>query len=156
MRERLKITSKDVFLSITSIGFDISGLELYLPILSGSKLIIADNEESRDPFKLIELVKQYKVTVLQATPTMWKMLLDAGWQHDGSIKVLCGGESLSKDLAERLLAKGYGFWHCYGPTETTIWSTVNYVDQVDDVKTWVPFGKPVWNTFITILDTSKF
>src|SRR5690606_24465846 len=118
------ITPEDRLLAITTISFDIAGLELYLPLISGAELILADKESARDARPLMKLMDSEQVTIMQATPATWRMLVNAGWSIKKSLKVLCGGESFPKDLAERLLQLSGEVWNMYGPTETTIWSTV--------------------------------
>lgn len=150
MQQKPGITPEDRLLAVTTISFDIAGLELYLPLISGAELILADKESAKDARKLLTLMDTEQVTVMQATPATWRMLIHAGWDTKKSIKVLCGGESFPKDLAERLMQLSDEVWNMYGPTETTIWSTVKKL-QANELNT-ITVGTPIANTFIYILD----
>ncbi len=140
----------DVLLAVTTLSFDIAGLELYLPLIAGAKVVIATREQAIDGTQLIRLMRQHKVTVMQATPATWRVLLDAGWQGDPTLKVLCGGEALPRSLAERLLPLCGELWNMYGPTETTIWSSVYRVTDFN--WTAAPIGHPIANTQMYVLD----
>ncbi len=139
----------DRLLAITTTSFDIAGLELFLPLLVGATVVIADKETTRDPRLLRRKLESADISVLQATPATWRMLLDAGWQGDGKLKMLCGGEALSKDLARRLLAAGSELWNMYGPTETTVWSTIERVETLDGP---ISIGRPIDETTVYVLD----
>ncbi|UUF14006.1 MULTISPECIES: non-ribosomal peptide synthetase [Flavobacterium] len=143
------ISKNDRLLSITTISFDIAGLELYLPLLKGATLILADQETARDGRLLLELVKKGNISFLQATPTTWSMLLDSGWDESLPLKALCGGEAMPADLAKELTSKCNTLWNVYGPTETTIYSAVKQV-KADD--TLITIGKPIANTQLYIID----
>ena len=143
------INENDRLLSITTISFDIASLELYLPLIKGATLILADQEIARDGLLLLELIKKENISFLQATPTTWSMLLDSGWSKPLPLKALCGGESMSIDLAKELTNKCYTLWNMYGPTETTIWSSIKQI-KADD--TLITIGKPIANTQFYIID----
>lgn len=143
------ISENDRLLSITTISFDIAGLELYLPLIKGATLVMADHETARDGRLLLELVKSEKINFLQATPTTWSMLLDSGWSEKLPIKALCGGEAMPADLAKELLTKCDTLWNVYGPTETTIWSSLK---QIKSDKKLITIGKPIGNTQIYIIN----
>lgn len=143
------INQNDRLLSITTISFDIAGLELFLPLLKGATLIIADHETARDGRLLLELVKNQNINFLQATPTTWSMLLDSGWAQPLPLKALCGGEAMPPDLAKELLSKCDTLWNVYGPTETTVWSSVKQIKADDKL---ITIGKPIANTQIYIID----
>lgn len=149
MRERPGITADDVLLAVTTLSFDIAGLELYLPLIVGGQVEIASREISTDPVLLVERMVQSKATVMQATPATWRMLLDSGWKGNSQLKVLCGGEAFPRELANQLLQRCGSVWNMYGPTETTIWSAVSPV-QADEGA--VPIGKPIANTQLYVLD----
>ncbi len=110
----------DSLLAVTTLSFDIAALELYLPLISGGRLIVATRDDVRDPTRLITLVAETKCTVLQATPAAWRGLVDAGWTGSRTLMALCGGEALPRDLAAQLLPLCAELWNLYGPTETTI------------------------------------
>ncbi|HPM85077.1 MAG TPA: condensation domain-containing protein, partial [Candidatus Anammoximicrobium sp.] len=114
----------DVLLSVTTLSFDIFALELYLPLLVGARVVLADRATAADPVRLQELLVQSCATVMQATPATWHMLLQANWRGDPGLRILVGGEALAPELANQLLARGRCLWNLYGPTETTVWSTL--------------------------------
>jgi len=143
------ISENHRLLSITTISFDIAGLELYLPLVKGATLILADHETARDGRLLLDLVKKEKITFLQATPTTWSMLLDSGWSEKLPIKALCGGEAMPVDLAKELLSKCDTLWNVYGPTETTVWSSIKEIKADDKL---ITIGKPIGNTQIYLID----
>ncbi|MBF8150479.1 amino acid adenylation domain-containing protein [Winogradskyella sp. F6397] len=143
------IKETDRFLSITTISFDIAGLELFLPLLKGATLIIASDEVAKDPRLMLDVLKEERITMLQATPTTWQMLLDAGWQNRLPLKALCGGEALPLSLATKLLKRVDEVWNMYGPTETTIWSAVKQIMPEDEL---ITIGHPIANTQLYILD----
>ena len=148
MRHQPGMTAADVGLALTSISFDIAGLEIYLPLTLGSRVVVVTREVALDAQQLARVIESSGVTVAQATPATWRALIDAGWQGNASLKLLCGGEMLSRDLAQALLARGGSLWNMYGPTETTIWSTLHQVVSVDGN---IPIGRPIANTQITLL-----
>jgi amino acid adenylation domain-containing protein len=143
------IDEKDRVLSITTISFDIAGLELYLPLIKGATLILAEHETARDGRLLLELLKKENISFLQATPTTWLMLLDSGWSKPLPIKALCGGEAMPTDLAKELINKCDTLWNMYGPTETTIWSSIKQIKANDPL---ITIGKPIANTQFFIID----
>ncbi|HWK56128.1 MAG TPA: amino acid adenylation domain-containing protein [Parapedobacter sp.] len=150
MQREPGITSADRLLAVTTISFDIAGLELYLPLTSGAELILADKESIKDARELLRLMDDTKTTIMQATPATWRMLTYAGWETKKTTKILCGGEPLPPDLAKRLLELGSEVWNMYGPTETTIWSTVKQI-RANELPS-VTVGLPIANTTIHILD----
>ena len=122
MRRKPGLTSADTLLAVTTLSFDIAGLELYLPLVTGARLLLASRETAQAGEKLKDILEQRGVTAMQATPATWRLLFGAGWTGDRQLKVLCGGEALPRDLADRLLGASAALWNVYGPTETTIWS----------------------------------
>jgi amino acid adenylation domain-containing protein len=152
MQREPGFSATDVLLAVTTVSFDIAGLELYLPLISGGQVVIAGREDTRDPALLLERLRDSRCTVMQATPATWRALILAGWRGDPNLKVLCGGESLPRDLAKDLLSRCRELWNMYGPTETTIWSTIHKVLPSDNP---VPVGLPVANTQIFLLDASR-
>lgn len=143
------ITADDKLLSITTISFDIAGLELFLPLIKGAAIVFADYETTRDGQLLLSLLKEKEITILQATPTTWQMLLDSGWKEPLALKALCGGEAMPLNLARQLTAKCKSLWNMYGPTETTVWSAVKEIKSDD---TLITIGFPIANTQIYLLD----
>jgi amino acid adenylation domain-containing protein len=142
------INENDRLLSITTISFDIAGLELYLPLIKGATLILADQETARDSRLLLEMIKKGNISMLQATPTTWLMLLESDWSKPLPLKALCGGEAMPADLAKELVNKCDSLWNMYGPTETTIWSSLKQI-KADD--TLITIGKPIANTQFYII-----
>ncbi|KAK7429151.1 hypothetical protein QQZ08_004366 [Neonectria magnoliae] len=137
----------DRLLAITTISFDMSALELFLPLLSGSAMIMANTSAVKDPRELISLMERHQVTILQATPATWTMLLEFGWKGTPRLsKIICGGEPLSRQLADRLLASADSVWNVYGPSETT-YGSVGRVGEGDIV-----VGNPIANGKIYVLD----
>jgi len=143
------LDNKDVFCAITTISFDISVLELFGPLIAGARTVILQKEISTDAEKLAEAITANGVTITQATPATWEMLISSGWNGNRNLRILCGGESLKHDLAIKLLARSKELWNMYGPTETTVWSACGRVTEDASV---ISVGKPVANTSIYILD----
>ena len=150
MRRKPGLTEQDVLLSVTTLSFDIAALELCLPLLVGATTIMATRDEAADGAWLKEQLEATRITVMQATPITWRMVLEAGWRGNPRLKILCGGEALPRDLAEELLARAGSVWNMYGPTETTIWSTVHKVESGESP---VSIGRPIANTQVYILDS---
>jgi amino acid adenylation domain-containing protein len=148
MRDRPGLEAEDVLVAVTTLSFDIAGLELYLPLVVGARVVVAARETAAQPQQLAELLERSGATVMQATPTTWRMLLDSGWEGRPGFRALCGGEALPVALAEELLACGIELWNMYGPTETTIWSTVAPLEPGEALT----IGRPIGNTSLYILD----
>ena len=139
----------DRFLAITTTTFDISGLELFGPLWVGATTVIADRQASMDPRLLVDHLDRGRVSILQATPATWRMLVDSGWKGTPGLRMLCGGEALSRDLARLLLDRGSELWNMYGPTETTVWSTLDRVAPGDGR---ITIGRPIDRTRVYLLD----
>jgi amino acid adenylation domain-containing protein len=155
MRERPGLGAADRLLAVTSLSFDIAGLELYLPLLAGAEVEIAGRALAADGPRL--LARLAAATVLQATPSTWRLLLDAGWRSGeptgAGLKALCGGEALPPKLAAEIAARAGSLWNLYGPTETTIWSAVRLVGRAaGEGAAAVPIGRPIANTSIYTVD----
>ncbi len=148
MRDAPGITHSDTLLAVTTVSFDISGLELYLPLISGARVFIADREDARDAFRLQALIGDCGATILQATPATWRMLIDAGWEGRPGLTALCGGEALPADLAAALVPRVAALWNLYGPTETTIWSARKRIEAGTPIR----LGEPIANTRLYILE----
>ncbi len=156
MRQNLGINSDDTLLAVTTLSFDIAVLELLLPLATGARVVIASSEVAADGALLERALTDSKATFMQATPASWRSLLEVGWGGKDDLKILCGGEALTNDLAEQLLKRGAQLWNLYGPTETTIWSTIYQVTSNNNqgVSNTVPIGRPIANTQIYILDSN--
>ena len=146
MRQSPGISAADVFLAVTTPCFDIAALEIFLPLTAGAELAIASRADVMDPFSLAALITRTSATMMQATPALWRALLEAGLNPTG-FKILCGGEALDQKLAQDL---GSGeLWNMYGPTETTIWLLAERQNGGA-----IDFGRPIANTRMYILDTA--
>ncbi len=160
MQQQPGLCAADRLLAVTTISFDIAVLELYLPLISGATVILANEEMSADPSQLMRCLPQ--ATIMQATPATWRMLLLAGWTGQPGLRILVGGEALPLNLAEQLLACGGELWNLYGPTETTVWSSLHKVSAADlgtdddaTVESAVSIGRPIGNTQLYILDAHQ-
>ncbi len=155
MADRPGIAERDRVLALTSLSFDIAGLELFLPLTAGARIVLADRAAAHDPERLKAIAAAQGVTMIQATPSTWRMLIDSHDARDkrsllpAGCRVLCGGEALAPDLARRLVAEAGAVWNLYGPTETTIWSARHRLDAQDDRPV---LGGPIGHTSLHILD----
>jgi amino acid adenylation domain-containing protein len=149
MRHEPGMNATDVLLAVTTLSFDIAGLEIWLPLSLGARIVIASREDGLDGERLISLIETHGVTILQATPSTWRLMLDAGWVGKGDLKALCGGEAMRRELALALIGKVAQLWNMYGPTETTIWSTASRVVEPSGP---ITIGRPIANTRIYVLD----
>jgi len=144
MRDTLGVRHSAVLVAVTSLSFDIAALEIYLPLILGARLVLAGEAQARDGQALAQLLDRSGATVLQATPSTWNLLCESGW--GGRIQGLCGGEALPGNLAGKLLDRGVDLWNLYGPTETTIWSSVARISEPR-----VHLGRPVASTRLYVL-----
>ena len=150
MHEQPGLRAEDTLLAVTTLSFDIAALELFLPLVVGARVVIASQEIVADGTALMEILTQKHITVMQATPVTWRILLAAGWQGNHSLKIICGGEALPPDLAQQLLLKAASLWNIYGPTETTIWSSTCKIEPGEKT---ITIGRPIANTQMYLLDT---
>jgi amino acid adenylation domain-containing protein len=147
MRRAPGLAADDVLLAVTTLSFDIAGLELFLPLTVGARVALADRDTAADGQRLLAALAATGATVMQATPSTWRLLLAAGWQGTPRLRALCGGEALPRDLAEQLLARAAEVWNLYGPTETTIWSAAGRLRSEAGP---VPIGRPIGATAIHV------
>ena len=157
MAEQVPLKPDDRLLAVTTIGFDIAALELYLPLLGGASIAIASRETVQDAQALAKTIGESGATVMQATPTLWQTLMADGGEHLPDLKglaMLTGGEPLPGELARTLAAHGRTLTNLYGPTETTIWSAVMALagDELGEDAEGPPIGRPIWNTRAYVLD----
>ena len=151
MRKTPGLSEIDVLLSVTTLSFDISELEIHLPLTTGACVIISTWETATSGPALMASIASHGVTIMQATPATWRLMLEAGWAGTPELKVLCGGEALSYDLACQLFPRCAELWNMYGPTETTVWSTCcRITDPVD-----INIGRPIANTKVYIVDANQ-
>jgi amino acid adenylation domain-containing protein len=148
-QELLHCGPDDVLVATTTLSFDIHVLELFTPIQAGSRLVIATDEQAQDPALLIPLLESSGATIYQATPVRYRMLLDAGWKGMPNLQLLCGGEKLSRELADELLERCATLWNVYGPTETTVWSSAAQIEADGQP---ITIGQPIANTTLHVLD----
>ncbi len=149
MQREPGLDASDRLLAVTTLSFDIAGLEILLPLITGARLMVADRDSTMDGARLAELIREGGISVLQATPSTWRLLLETGWKPAPSFKMLCGGEALPRDLADQLLSTEGVLWNMYGPTETTIWSAVSLVNAGPAP---VRIGPPIANTQFYVLN----
>jgi len=150
MQREPGITAEDRLLAVTSISFDIAALELFLPLIVGAEVIIAPADVASDGRRLAALMRSSDVSVMQATPSTWRMLLSAGWEGSAGLKILCGGEAWPVELANALLSRCSALWNMYGPTETTVWSAAARIMA----RQRVDIGPPTANTTFYVMDQS--
>jgi amino acid adenylation domain-containing protein len=147
--EKLGLTSEDVVLAVSSLSFDISVIELLAPLTLGASVHLVPRAIGKDGRTLAALIAGLRVTYAQATPSTWEMLIAAGWMGNPGLIIVTGGEQLTSSLASALLARGRSLWNAYGPTEATIWATVEKITSPEGP---LPIGRPIANTEIYILD----
>ncbi|WP_045757617.1 non-ribosomal peptide synthetase [Xanthomonas albilineans] len=153
MRHDLGLRPRDRMLAVTTVTFDIAGLELYLPLLVGARVVIAQGAITHDPRGLARLIAQAQVSVIQATPSLWRILLANDDLPLDKVHALVGGEALGAELATRLLARVGRLTQLYGPTESTIWSTIMPLQLTDAPHP--PIGRPIANTRVYVLDPQQ-
>ena len=148
MAKELRFAPEDKLLAVTTISFDIAGLELFLPLVSGGQVELAPTSDLRDGLALRRKVERSEATIIQATPATWAILVDAGWTGNRGLRLLCGGEAVTPSLADGLAARSGEVWNVYGPTETTIWSSC------ERIRTGHPItiGRPIANTQFYVVD----
>ncbi|MEU5445347.1 non-ribosomal peptide synthetase [Streptomyces griseofuscus] len=143
----LAFTDHDRLLAVTSLSFDIAALEVYLPLMTGAELVLAPNIAAVG-IRLREFLEHSGTTFIQATPSSWQLLMEAGLQRNAAVKAISGGEALPADLASELTSRFPAVWNAYGPTETTIWSSLQRLRPNDPVT----LGHPIANTRTYVLD----
>ncbi len=151
MKEQPGINQQDNVLAITTLSFDIAVLELYLPLVFGGTVVLADWATATDGKKLMETLAREDIHLMQATPATWRMMIATGWQGQDNLKMLCGGEPMTQELAALLIPRCRELWNMYGPTETTVWSTAQLIESADQP---ISIGRPIGNTQVYLLDTN--
>ena len=150
MQKEPGITAEDTLLAVTTLSFDISVLELFLPLTVGARIVLADQHTTSDGQALLHLIRSCGATIMQATPATWHLLFAAGLNRPLPLKILCGGENLPPGLARQLCSVSTSVWNLYGPTETTIWSTCAKIEPDAPITA----GRPIANTQIYIVDAN--
>ncbi|RIY05508.1 amino acid adenylation domain-containing protein [Hymenobacter rubripertinctus] len=145
------ITEDDIVMAVTTISFDIAVTEIFLPLVNGAAVLLVEQEAQHDPYRLQAIINQQHPTIVQATPSLWNMLISSGWAGSAQLKALCGGEALSKELSSELLKRCGELWNMYGPTETTVWSLIQ---QITPQTGLITIGKPIANTQVYVLSAS--
>ena len=151
VRRKVGISSEDRFVAVTTLSFDISAMEIFLPLIAGATLAIATREEAADGRRLAQVLRRHNATMMFGTPATWRLLLDGGWAGNTSLTALCGGESLQTELAAQLLSRTRALWNMFGPTETTVASTMLQVTAGMDP---VPIGRPLAKTQLYVNDAN--
>lgn len=150
MADEPGIHKDNALLAVTSISFDIHVLELYLPLIRGARVVVADSDDAHQPDKLAGLIRRENIDMMQATPSTWKMLQNDAWRPKRGIKVLCGGEALDEDLKAYLLASDkVELWNMYGPTEACVWVSAKKIASQDEK---IRLAGPIGNTQFVVLD----
>lgn len=150
MKEAFSLGEEDRVLAVTTVAFDISALELYLPLISGARIVIARKETIREPHALAQMIENFDIKIMQATPTLWHALVTSEPEKLRGLRVLVGGEALPSGLLQALQDLHCSVTNLYGPTETTIWSAAAFLEE--GLKGVPPIGKPIWNTQVYVLD----
>ncbi|MED0797710.1 non-ribosomal peptide synthetase DhbF [Bacillus inaquosorum] len=150
MQEAFSLGEEDRLLAVTTVAFDISALELYLPLISGAQIVIAQKETIREPQALAQMIEYFDISIMQATPTLWHALVTNEPEKLRGLRVLVGGEALPSGLLQALHELHCPVTNLYGPTETTIWSAAAFLEE--GLKGVPPIGKPIWNTQVYVLD----
>ncbi len=151
-RSEFGMSGRDLVLAVTTLSFDIAALEILLPLICGARVAVAPQEAQKDGAALVKLIDRWRPTWLQETPAGWRMLIDAGWRGNPGLAMISGGEMLTRPLADALLTRGARVFNLYGPTETTIDSTLERVRQDTP---GVPIGRPLANTRVYVLDAHR-
>jgi amino acid adenylation domain-containing protein len=145
-------TADDTLLAVTRVTFDMSVVDWFMPLMLGGRLVVVPFEEASDPRQLAAAMAAARATVMQATPTTWRALLETGWQGSPDLRILCGGEAMTGDLAARLLPCCGELWNMFGPTETTVWSTAHRVERAESV---IPIGPALPGEGAHVLGTDQ-
>jgi amino acid adenylation domain-containing protein len=139
----------ETLLAPTRLSFDLSVIDIFLPLTNGARLVLLDLDDVADPRKLSQLIALHAPDLMQATPATWRALLEWGWTGCADMRLLCGGEAMTRDLADRLLPRCGELWNVYGPTEATVWSTAH---RISSGKSAIAIGSPIDGTTVTIAD----
>jgi len=143
-------SASDSILAMTSISFDISMAELLLPLFVGGSFVAAPDGTRLDPAMFARVVAEFAPSVVQATPSFYRLALAWGWRGSAHSRLWCGGEALTSSLAAELLPAGAQLWNLYGPTEATIWAAAAHIERAEDVH----LGAPLPGTGMYLEDES--
>lgn len=146
------LRADETALAVATLAFDFSVYEIFLPLLVGARLVIADLDTTADGNPLKALIAQHGVTSIHATPATMRLLQAAGWEGKADLRMVFGGESLPRDLVAWLLPRIKEVWNIYGPTETTITSNLCRITTAEGV---IPVGGPIRNVYCRVLDAHQ-
>ncbi len=149
------IKEEDIFLYQTSVNFDISVWELFLPLISGARVVILPKENRKSPDQIFDVINKHGITIIQFVPSALQAFLQTYTQNQQSSlnKIFVGGERLSNDLNNDCLRKmDAELINLYGPTEATIFCTYSRCEYEDVLN--VSIGNPIYNARVHILDES--
>ncbi len=149
IKQNLTLTSEDIFLALATISFDISTLEIFLPLTIGARFVLADHAAARDGARLLSMIEQHGVTIVQATPATWHLMLEAGWDSQRALKLITCGEVLPRRIVRELLRRSDSIWNLYGPTEITVYSHVARLTAEHETAL---FGYPIAGVQACVLD----
>ncbi len=152
MQRLIRFAPEDRLLALTTISFDIAALELFLPLITGGRMVMVSRDTAADPARLVRTMSGNEITHMQATPATWKMLVQHGWRQKTPLTILTGGEALPASLGKTLVKNSRKLWNVYGPTETTIWSSIHDATLFPETPELI--GTPIANTQIYILDAN--
>jgi amino acid adenylation domain-containing protein len=151
MQRELRLTPNDRVQAITTVNFDMAVLEIYLPLISGASVCVVDRDTAIDGAAMAERASHPRITLMQATPAMWQLLLEAGWSGNARLKAISGGEAMVPSLAAELLSRCAAVWNMYGPTETTVYASTHKINGAGAEP--VPIGRPIGNVQLYVLDS---
>jgi amino acid adenylation domain-containing protein len=151
MQKTPGIHQSDLILSVTPSSFDPSLLEFLVPLTVGAQIVIATAEQAGDSRELQRLIQESPITLMQATPATWRMLLENNWEGKSGLRLLSGGEAMTPDLARQLLPRSRELWNMYGPTEATIWCSLDRVLSPETIS----LGDPIPNLHYYIFDENR-
>jgi len=149
MQQQPGLTKQEILLAVTALSFDPAAFELFLPLVVGAQIVLADHETITDGIKLGDQITKHGVTVMHATPATWRLLVESGWKGKKTLKALSSGEALSLGLADQLKKRVGFLWNVYGQTEATVWSGIYKVEAEDSL---IPIGLPIANITFYVLD----
>jgi amino acid adenylation domain-containing protein len=154
LKDMLDFSAQDTIPSITSPSFDIHVTEIYLPLICGAKVAILDWDEVHTPAKLAACQKHLDISIMQATPATWRMLIDFGWQPTDRLRMITGGDHLTNQLRDLLLGgdNEARLFNLYGPSEATVYCSGAEIKLDTDR---IHIGKPLDNNRLYILDEHK-
>lgn len=150
MADRPGFAAGQRLLALTTYAFDISVLELLLPLAAGGCVVLGERGLLEAPGRLAEALQTRRIDVFQATPSTWRLLRTEDWAGQSGLTALTGGEALTPELAQWLQPRVAMLWNMYGPTETTVWSSLQRIDE--NALQRCPIGRPIASTGLHVVD----